>query len=404
MIALSELGAAVEVLMRVSSLAKTGAISTAALVLGGSVLVASAWKIVATPTPKGAKSVQLAGISCISVTTCIAVGFYTNSSGVTVTLAERWNGSTWLIQPTPSPAGAKSSSLSGVSCPSTTACTAVGRYTNSSGASFELAERWNGITWTTFSIPNLAGATSSLFRGISCSSPTSCVAVGSYVAGGVQLPLLAQSPAWAPQKIPAPTGSKGAELRAVSCLRATAICEMVGDNADSAGATVTLAEEWNGKSATIEPTANPVGGVSIVLRGVSCASSSVCFAVGSYYQNYVGSKILERFNHINRSWATQPAPSPPGATNLVLNGVSCASATSCIAVGSYYNASFVQLPFVEAWNGSTWAIQSAAIPTGSQGSELDADTDFLSSVSVPHGAIVGYSVNGAFFHALVEHN
>jgi hypothetical protein len=54
-----------------------------------------------------------------------------NDSGVDVTLAERWNGSSWAIQSTPNPTGARSNILYGVSCPSTTACTAVGDYKSS---------------------------------------------------------------------------------------------------------------------------------------------------------------------------------------------------------------------------------------------------------------------------------
>jgi len=41
-------------------------------------------------------------------------------------LAEHWNGSTWAIQATPNPAGAAVSMLSGISCVSSTTCTAVG--------------------------------------------------------------------------------------------------------------------------------------------------------------------------------------------------------------------------------------------------------------------------------------
>ena len=39
---------------------------------------------------------------------------------------ERWNGTTWTIQPTPNPKGAHFSELKSVSCDSPTVCTAVG--------------------------------------------------------------------------------------------------------------------------------------------------------------------------------------------------------------------------------------------------------------------------------------
>ena len=82
--------------------------------------------IVSTPEPTGALATQLTAVSCTSANACTAVGWYTNSGGVTVTLAERWNGSAWSIQTTPNPPGATTALFEGVSCPTTTACTAVG--------------------------------------------------------------------------------------------------------------------------------------------------------------------------------------------------------------------------------------------------------------------------------------
>src|SRR5262249_2504885 len=120
----------------------------------------STWTVQTIPTPSGATSISLSGVSCTSATACTAVGD-DNIFGTSVTLAERWDGKTWTIQPTPNPSGATRISLSGVSCTSATACTAVGNYqtSNSPGT---LAERWNGSTWTIQTTPNPSGAMISL--------------------------------------------------------------------------------------------------------------------------------------------------------------------------------------------------------------------------------------------------
>ena len=60
-------------------------------------------------------------------TACTAVGVSGNSSGVTSTLIESWNGTRWSVVPSPSP-GTGGNDLYGVSCVSATACTAVGFY------------------------------------------------------------------------------------------------------------------------------------------------------------------------------------------------------------------------------------------------------------------------------------
>lgn len=41
---------------------------------------------------------------------------------------ERWNGTSWAIVTTPDPTGAVDSNLSGVTCVSNTSCKAVGTY------------------------------------------------------------------------------------------------------------------------------------------------------------------------------------------------------------------------------------------------------------------------------------
>ncbi len=123
------------------------------------------WSNLWIPTPAGASSSVLRSISCISSTSCIAVGNYTNSSGVEVTFALDWNGKEWAIQTTPNPAGSTLSRLNGVSCTSSTACTAVGLYHNNSSVEVTLAETWNGTTWTTQTTPNPTGTLATALDG-----------------------------------------------------------------------------------------------------------------------------------------------------------------------------------------------------------------------------------------------
>jgi hypothetical protein len=42
---------------------------------------------------------------------------------------------------------------------------------------------------------------------------------------------------------------------------------------------------------------------------------------------------MEQFN--GTSWSVGTSPVPAGATSAALNGVTCASTTSCFAVGNY---------------------------------------------------------------------
>ena len=78
----------------------------------------------------------LNGVSCASPTNCTAVGdYYRTASGPQPTLIERWNGTAWRVEPSPSTG--RGSTLDSVSCPSATSCTAVG----------SLIIGWNGVSW-----------------------------------------------------------------------------------------------------------------------------------------------------------------------------------------------------------------------------------------------------------------
>jgi hypothetical protein len=78
----------------------------------------------------------LTSVSCTSVEDCVAVGDYISTSEAGVTLAEAWNGVAWTVEKTPSPPGPQQlSALSGVSCPTSGECVAVGATARPASAS-----------------------------------------------------------------------------------------------------------------------------------------------------------------------------------------------------------------------------------------------------------------------------
>src|SRR5207302_10306017 len=138
--------------------------------------------------PPGSRSSVLRSVSCTSSTTCTAVASYTSSAGYNLTLAERWNGTSWALQTTPNPKFAGRSIFNGVSCASTTRCIAVGGYMNANGANLTLAQIWSGTSWSVQLTPNPSGKSIS-FAGDACSSTSLCTAVGSYTNAGISVTL-----------------------------------------------------------------------------------------------------------------------------------------------------------------------------------------------------------------------
>ena len=121
---------------------------------------------------------------------------------------------------------------------------------------------------------------------------------------------------------------------------------------------------------SVQPTPNPAGGTFVMLNGVSCASSDTCIAVGDYY-NSVGAQVpLSELWHAG-VWVIEPTPNPSAATSTVLARVSCSSTSACTAVGYSTSAAGTQTAIAERWDGTAWHIQSTPVPSGATSSSLD---------------------------------
>jgi len=206
------------------------------------------WTVSTTPKPAGSSQPELEGVSCTSASACTAAGGYDNSSGAPQTLAEKWNGTTWTIHATTN-AGPESDYLYGASCTSASACTAVGYQQLSSGEVVTLAERWNGTSWATQTTPNPTDINSNVFSGVSCTSASACTAAGQYSESNADPtgPFAEgwNGTTWTVQTTPSPSGADESPLNSVSCT-ATDTCTAVGEYQDSSGTYLTLAERESG--------------------------------------------------------------------------------------------------------------------------------------------------------------
>jgi hypothetical protein len=296
------------------------------------------WSIGRTPN-RAVRSGLLGGlqsVSCSSATGCTATG-----AANARTLAERWDGLSWSTEATPNPAFGDD--LEGVSCPSATSCTAVGWVLT--GAT--LAERWNGVTWSIEPTAKLAGETDNTLYGVSCASVTSCIAVGnasSRTSGTRSLSEQWNGIAWSADQTPQLAGERGSDLFSVSCSSVTS-CTAVGDHTPRAGGTLPLAERWIDGAWSIQQAASPAHAKDIILSGVSCATATVCTAVGNFTR--AGSRLPLAERWTNGAWSIQPTPSPAHAKDIVLSAISCATPTICTAVGSFATRGGITLPLVE---------------------------------------------------------
>jgi hypothetical protein len=303
-------------------------------------------------------------VSCTSAVACAAVGARTDSSGdFTGTLAERWDGSRWHLQPTPNPPGAQGSALFGLSCTSSSACTATGNSFNSSGTPVGVfAERWNGTKWRIQPVP-APSSPGGFLSGVACTSPFVCTAVGARTdASGNPVGTLAErwnGTRWRIQRTPNPAA--GAGLSAVSCTSSSA-CTAVGGS--EAG---TLAERWDGTAWRIQPTPK-LSGTENFFNGVACKGHA-CTAVGLHLTDSAPFTLAERWD--GTSWHIQPTPNPPGAVDIDPPAVACPTSSSCTAAGSYTNNG-PRVTLTEQWNGAGNSTQPTAGRSAAPGSPPSA--------------------------------
>jgi hypothetical protein len=334
----------------------------------------SNWKIQKTPDPTTTNGAQLTGVSCTTLG-CEAVGFYGTDGGkYNAAFAEAWNGLAWSSQtvPEPSDSNAHATNLESVSCVSSAKCEAVGGYDNKSGFLVALTEVWNGISWAAQPAPNPSASNGLELNVVSCVSSNVCAAVGfeNYGRSGDSAGVVEvwDGVNWVLQSNPDPGGSAFVALATVSC-PVSGFCESAGFDVNSAGEQTVLAEGTTASGWVAQRAPNADGNSGAQLAGVSCAKRTACEAVGQYNVFGAGNAWAEGLT--GGSWKLQLAPNPRGGSNSELNAVSCRSASRCEAVGDYLNGVAKSLTLGELWNGHRWTVQRTPNPHGSLASTLD---------------------------------
>jgi len=300
------------------------------------------WSLTASPTVARSAATFLSGVACPAELNCWAVGSARLGTTRQEPIAEHWNGKKWSLAVLPEPAGLTAGQLVSVWCPGATRCWAVGFAAQGvGGAARPLTEHWTGKKWRVVPAGAPAGFTN--LAGVFCRQDTSCWAVGAGAAGG-----LAEH--WNGRKWSvAATPSAAVALVSVWCPGTD--CFATGY---SSFPTV-IAERWNGRKWSLTPTSRPPVEIVGALDGVSCATSTSCFAVGVQGEANPQT-LIERWQRSR--WVEVKSPNPAGAIAPLLRAVFCRSPKACWAVGLRANLNHPgpSSTLAEHWNGKSWSI------------------------------------------------
>jgi hypothetical protein len=322
------------------------------------------WKSVAVKAPKGATASALTGVSCKAATNCLVIGEFGDKTGNIHPAAWTWNGTVLTpVAAPPMPGGTELSTLNAVSCVAVNSCVAIGTAFGAT-STVQIIWTWNGKTWARKTATAGAKGTQTELSAAHCFSLTFCVVAGTVdTVSSTSLTetlLLAtwNGKAFTPQKAGAVNLDFGIATD-VWCL-SPSHCVMTGVNFGT-GKTTTMsgfAEVWNGVTWTATKWAGPKGSTLAGLFGVSCTSATSCIAVGAAGTQKVMHVAALSFN--GTKWSVLKVPSV--GTGLVsdFEGVSCPKTADCVAIGNYGKSTQTTgKPLAGYWNGSAWKLKAA---------------------------------------------
>ncbi|WP_370057191.1 hypothetical protein [Leifsonia sp. EB41] len=264
-------------------------------------------------------------LSCWSTTGCMAaISIYFDVGGEFEKDAfelVRFDGERWTTVPSPElglPSG-YGSQVDELSCTSPASCVIVGSASNALGDSLHA---WSAVSaggrWRVTKEPGLL-----TFDDLSCIDAAPCQALAEKDEGNA-LVTLGSDGSTSVRDLPS-----GSQFHAMGC--SSQLCAFSGAPEDGGGYLGT-GTPWGMTSADADP-----GDRALKLgnpQTVACASTSLCAAVGGYEGNSVDGTSFPLVEiYADNSWkATTPA-FPTGIKSGTLNGVACQSVRDCVAIG-----------------------------------------------------------------------
>lgn len=310
----------------------------------------SRWAVVPSPNPSSGTYSGFTDMTCTSADNCFAGGHYFDPNSTV--LIEHWNGSAWSIDRTPNPPGTPSDYIYGIGCATSASCFAVGdAFTAHLGAEDPLTEYWNGSAWSIVPAVRPAGTNVTVFGDVACPAVGDCLAVGTYGADNGYDHLVEQWNGTAWKIVPNPLSNIPGYLEGITCY-STSDCWASGFT--EAASYSAVIEHWNGNEWSVVPTPLPARATASFAGNMTCLSTTNCWSGGRYLIGKAPYTLVEHWN--GHAWAIVPAPTPRDTSSNGLGSVSCTAPADCVAVGTTETVPPRYHTFAEHWNGSTWAI------------------------------------------------
>lgn len=321
--------------------------------------VSGSWQRAASSNVGATSNNQLFGVAAVSESDVWAVGWAQDPIGpsyVKRTLIQHFNGSSWSIVQSPTPANDIDSKLYGVAGLSANDVWAVGSSHNGALPSRTLIQHWNGIQWSNVPSPSPDSQFNEL-RGVVALAHDNVWAVG-YRGGSKRdtpietLILHWDGSSWRVIESPNIGGSAN-QLFGISVIAANDIWAV----GSVSGAPLSI--HWDGNAWNVVPTNIRDGLSTGKLNAVSGNASNDVWAVGEGKGIYTNQTFATIMHWDGTRWtektcraasSTNPPDDYEGTgTDAYLTGVAAASANDVWAVGVRGAG-----PMILHWDGTAW--------------------------------------------------
>jgi hypothetical protein len=245
-----------------------------------------------------------------------------------------------------------------VTCPTSIECVAVGY--NALFHSIWSVGTLTGTAWswsTVGTIPSDASG-EGLLSGIACPTSTTCIAVGGDKGGPTANGVYSMGTfsggrwSWTPERNTPSDRNGGGVLYAITCVSSTE-CVAGGSDHNWHGAAAPITSTggvWNWGSETMVP--RETSGDSGRILALSCRSTTLCVGVGDNTVNGAGSFTIGIKTGGSWNWSTDQTIPGDGTGLGFLDGVACPSTTTCFAVG--YDNTLAGVRSIGTYTGGSW--------------------------------------------------
>jgi hypothetical protein len=286
----------------------------------------SAWSIV--PGPNGGPGGSfLKSVSAVSANDIWAVGEYTDGTGHWQAFTVHWNGTTWTVVPNPG-TGPVHYYLRSVAAVSANDAWALGSYESAgTGLSRSLAMRWDGIAWSIIPTPNV-GSSGNWLTGMAVLAPNDIWAIDNYETGpfeGRSQLVHWDGSAWSLGLSPY-TGPESHFLGELAAISANDMWAVGARNSNGPHGQ-TLALHWDGVEWTTIPTPN-LETAGNQLGAVLAVAANDVWAVGSAGERW---PLIMHWN--GTAWSVERGSTSP-LSLTVLHDIAQVSPNDIWAVGT----------------------------------------------------------------------